>query len=318
MTCDDSPYTLVLLRHGESDWNAKNLFTGWVDVALSDKGAAEAVRGGELLARAPACCRTWCTPRCCGARSRTANLALDACGPALDPGAPRLAAQRAALRRAAGQGQEADAGASTARSSSCSGAARTTRRRRRSTTTTSSARPATRATPTSAPSDARAPSASRTSSPGCCRTGTTRSSPDLRAGKTVLVAAHGNSLRALVKHLDGISDEDIAGLNIPTGIPLRLRAGRRPAPTARGGRVPRPRGRRRRHRRRGQPGSLTPGHDGTARQRRRWRVGRLPTRHRRLLRRTARSLRWRGRPPPPPTRRRPRRRSGSGARSTCG
>ena len=44
--------------------------------------------------------------------------------------------------------------------------------------------------------------------------------PDLRAGRTVLVAAHGNSLRALVKHLDGISDDDIAGLNIPTGIPL--------------------------------------------------------------------------------------------------
>ncbi len=44
--------------------------------------------------------------------------------------------------------------------------------------------------------------------------------PDLLAGRTVLVAAHGNSLRALVKHLDGISDADIAGLNIPTGIPL--------------------------------------------------------------------------------------------------
>ena len=44
--------------------------------------------------------------------------------------------------------------------------------------------------------------------------------PDLRAGHTVLVAAHGNSLRALVKHLDGISDDDIAGLNIPTGMPL--------------------------------------------------------------------------------------------------
>lgn len=44
--------------------------------------------------------------------------------------------------------------------------------------------------------------------------------PDLKAGKTVLVAAHGNSLRALVKHLDGISDDDIAGLNIPTGMPL--------------------------------------------------------------------------------------------------
>ena len=44
--------------------------------------------------------------------------------------------------------------------------------------------------------------------------------PDLRSGKTVMVAAHGNSLRAIVKHLDGISDDDIAGLNIPTGIPL--------------------------------------------------------------------------------------------------
>ena len=42
-------YTLVLLRHGESDWNAKNLFTGWVDVALTEKGEAEATRGGELL-----------------------------------------------------------------------------------------------------------------------------------------------------------------------------------------------------------------------------------------------------------------------------
>ena len=47
--------------------------------------------------------------------------------------------------------------------------------------------------------------------------------PDLRTGSTVLVAAHGNSLRALVKHLDGISDDAIAGLNIPTGIPLLYR-----------------------------------------------------------------------------------------------
>ena len=58
--------------------------------------------------------------------------------------------------------------------------------------------------------------------------------PDLRAGATVLVAAHGNSLRALVKHLDGISDEDIAGLNIPTGIPLVVHARRGPAPDGRG------------------------------------------------------------------------------------
>lgn len=60
--------------------------------------------------------------------------------------------------------------------------------------------------------------------------------PDLRAGQTVLVAAHGNSLRALVKHLDGISDEDIAGLNIPTGMPLVYELDDRMQPTVAGGR----------------------------------------------------------------------------------
>ena len=59
---------------------------------------------------------------------------------------------------------------------------------------------------------------------------------DLRAGRTVLVAAHGNSLRALVKHLDQISDEDIAGLNIPTGMPLVYELDDDLAPTVRGGR----------------------------------------------------------------------------------
>jgi 2,3-bisphosphoglycerate-dependent phosphoglycerate mutase len=59
--------------------------------------------------------------------------------------------------------------------------------------------------------------------------------PDLRAGQTVLVAAHGNSLRAIVKHLDGISDEDIAGLNIPTGMPLVYRLDESMVPTVAGG-----------------------------------------------------------------------------------
>ena len=78
--------------------------------------------------------------------------------------------------------------------------------------------------------------------------------PDLAGGHTVLIAAHGNSLRAIVKHLDDISDEDIAGLNIPTGMPLvyelddRDAAGRARRP------LPRPRGRRRRRRGRRQPG----------------------------------------------------------------
>lgn len=60
--------------------------------------------------------------------------------------------------------------------------------------------------------------------------------PDLKAGKTVLLAAHGNSLRALVKHLDGISDADIAGLNIPTGIPLLYELDDAFAPVNPGGR----------------------------------------------------------------------------------
>ena len=60
--------------------------------------------------------------------------------------------------------------------------------------------------------------------------------PDLRAGLVTLVAAHGNSLRALVKHLDGISDEDIAGLNIPTGMPLVYELDEDLQPTVKGGR----------------------------------------------------------------------------------
>ena len=69
-------YTLVLLRHGESEWNAKNLFTGWVDVPLSDKGRTEAVHGGELLKEAgvlPDLLFTSLLRRA----TRTANLALD-------------------------------------------------------------------------------------------------------------------------------------------------------------------------------------------------------------------------------------------------
>ena len=70
-------YTLVLLRHGESDWNAKNLFTGWVDVALTEKGRQEAVEGGDLMKEAgilPDVVHTSLQRRAI----MTANLALDA------------------------------------------------------------------------------------------------------------------------------------------------------------------------------------------------------------------------------------------------
>src|SRR5689334_11765037 len=88
-----APYKLILLRHGESEWNAKNLFTGWVDVNLNDKGEKEAVRGGELL--------------------KDAGLLPDVVHTSLQKRAIRtaqLAAERAALRRPPGQGQGPDAG----------------------------------------------------------------------------------------------------------------------------------------------------------------------------------------------------------------
>ena len=59
--------------------------------------------------------------------------------------------------------------------------------------------------------------------------------PDLRAGRTVLVAAHGNSLRALVKHLDGMDEQTVVGLNIPTGIPLLYELDASMRPVASGG-----------------------------------------------------------------------------------
>ena len=73
----DAPYKLILLRHGESDWNAKNLFTGWVDVNLTEKGEKEAVRGGELLKESgilPDVLHTSLLSRAI----QTANIALDA------------------------------------------------------------------------------------------------------------------------------------------------------------------------------------------------------------------------------------------------
>lgn len=210
--------TLVLLRHGESEWNAKNLFTGWVDVALTDKGRAEAARGGELMKDAgllPDVVHTSLQRRAIN----TAALALDAADRHWIPvkrswrlnerhyGALQGKDKKQTLeqygeeqfmlwRRSfdvppppladddefsqVGLPQYADLGDEMPRTE-------------------------------------------------CLKDVIARFLPyweaeivpDLRSGQVVLVAAHGNSLRALVKHLDGISDEDIAGLNIPTGMPLR-------------------------------------------------------------------------------------------------
>jgi 2,3-bisphosphoglycerate-dependent phosphoglycerate mutase len=220
-------HTLILLRHGESEWNAKNLFTGWVDVQLTDKGRAEAVRGGEQLRAAgilPDVVHTSLQRRAIN----TAALALDAADRHWIPvrrswrlnerhyGALQGKDKKQTLaeygeeqfmlwRRSfdvppppiadddefsqVGDPRYADLGAQMPRTE-------------------------------------------------CLKDVIARMLPywdsaiteDLRAGRTTLIAAHGNSLRAIVKHLDGISDDDIAGLNIPTGMPLvyRLDASLRP------------------------------------------------------------------------------------------
>jgi 2,3-bisphosphoglycerate-dependent phosphoglycerate mutase len=225
--------TLVLLRHGESDWNAKNQFTGWVDVPLSDKGRAEAEHGGRLLAEAgllPDVLHTSLLRRAI----TTANIALDVADRHWIPvrrdwrlnerhyGALQGKNKKQTLeqygeeqfmlwRRSfdvppppiedddefsqAGLPQYADLGDQLPRAE-------------------------------------------------CLKDVVERFLPywesgivpDLRTGATVLVAAHGNSLRALVKHLDGISDADIAGLNIPTGMPLLYELDDSLQPTVPGGR----------------------------------------------------------------------------------
>ena len=211
--------TLVLLRHGESEWNKANLFTGWVDVGLTDRGRAEAKRGGELLRAAgviPDVVLTSLLKRAI----TTANLALDAADLSWLPvqrnwrlnerhyGALQGKNKKETLRQ---YGEE-----------------KFMMWRRSYDTPPPPIDPASEFAQTDDPRYAMLPPEVRPNTE-CLADVVKRILPywddvivgeQLRAGKTVLVVAHGNSLRALVKHLDGISDEDIAGLNIPTGIPL--------------------------------------------------------------------------------------------------
>ena len=226
-------HTLVLLRHGESEWNARNLFTGWVDVDLSEKGRAEAVKGGELLTAAgllPDVVHTSLLRRAIN----TANLALDRADRHWIPvrrdwrlnerhyGALQGKDKKQTLEEF-GEEQfllwrrsydtppppiEADDEFSQAADPRYADLG--------------DAMPATE----------------------CLKDVLTRLIPywereiqdDLRDGRIVLVAAHGNSLRALVKHLDGIGDDDIAALNIPTGMPLVYELDDAFAPVTPGGR----------------------------------------------------------------------------------
>jgi len=215
----NAPYTLVLLRHGESEWNAKNLFTGWVDVDLSEKGRAEATRGGELLAKAgvlPDVVHTSLLTRAI----RTSQLALDA--------ADRMWIPVRRNWRLNERHYGALQGKDKKQTLEEFGEEQFMLWRRSYDVPPPPIDPDDPYAQTFDPRYAALPPEARPDTE-CLADVVRRLIPywedvivaeDLRAGKTVLVAAHGNSLRALVKHLDRISDEDIAALNIPTGIPL--------------------------------------------------------------------------------------------------
>ena len=208
--------TLILLRHGRSDWNEKNLFTGWVDVDLIDKGREEAVRGGRLIQESgllPDVVHTSVLRRAI----TTANLALDAADRHWIP----VRRDWRLNERHYGALQGLDKAATRDKY----GDEQFMLWRRSFDTPPPAIEPDDEYAQTDDPRYADLPEVPRTE---CLKDVIARLMPywegpirdDLAAGRTVLVTAHGNSLRALVKHLDGISDEDIAALNIPTGMPL--------------------------------------------------------------------------------------------------
>jgi len=229
-----APYTLILLRHGESEWNAKNLFTGWVDVSLSDKGRLEAARGGQLLAEAgilPDVVHTSLLTRAI----TTANIALGEAGRLWIP----VVRNWRLNERHYGDLQ----GKNKKETLDEYGEEQFMLWRRSYDVPPPPINPDSEFAQTHDPRYAALPPEARPRTE-CLKDVVTRLIPywedvivaeGLRRGQTVLVAAHGNSLRALVKHLDGISDDDIAALNIPTGIPLVYRLDENLVPIVKGG-----------------------------------------------------------------------------------
>jgi len=208
-------HTLVLLRHGESDWNAKNLFTGWVDVPLSEKGTQEAVRGGALLVDAgvlPDVVHTSLLRRAIV----TANLALDA--------ADRLWIPVKRSWRLNERHYGALQGKDKKQIRDEYGDEQFMLWRRSYDVPPPDIELGSQFSQDGDPRYAGEPvpraEALKQVLERALPYWNSDLVPDLVAGKTVLVAAHGNSLRAIVKYLDDVDDGTIAGLNIPTGIPL--------------------------------------------------------------------------------------------------
>ena len=222
-------HDLILLRHGRSEWNAKNLFTGWYDCGLNDAGRTEARRAAEMLAEAgliPTAVHTSVLRRA----TETTQIVLDGLGlGSLEVhGSWRLnerhygdltGLDKAATRKAHGDEQ-------------------LQRWRRGYDTPPPPIRGDNEYNPNGSAAYADLPADLLPLTESLADV-LARLLPywqdaivgDLRAGHTVLVSAHGNSLRALAKHLDGISDDDIGALNIPTGMPLHYVLGADMFPT---------------------------------------------------------------------------------------
>ncbi len=210
--------TLILLRHGESEWNAKNLFTGWVDVGLSAKGEAEALRGGELLVESnllPNVVHTSVLRRAI----ETAQISLDV--------ADRLWIETKRSWRLNERHYGALQGKDKAATLAEFGEEQFMLWRRSYDIPPPPIDNDDQYANFNDPRYASLPSEARPRTE-CLKDVLIRALPywydeivpDLRAEKVTLVAAHGNSLRAIVKHLDEMSDQAVVSLNIPTGIPL--------------------------------------------------------------------------------------------------
>ena len=214
---------LILLRHGQSEWNALNLFTGWEDVDLTDQGRAEAAQAGRLLAGAGVDVRILHTSLLTRA-IRTAQLALESMGRLWVP---------AKRDWRLNERHYGDLQGKNKKETTEQYGAEQVLIWRRSFDTPPPALPL---------GDSRLPGVDpryRDVDPSllpateCLKDVVARTLPyfesvvipdlkeEARKGGAVLVVAHGNSLRALRKELDGISDDEIVGLEIPTGIPFR-------------------------------------------------------------------------------------------------
>lgn len=223
--------TLILIRHGQSEWNALDRFTGWMDPDLTDRGIEEARAAGRTLLAAgivPTVVHT----SLLGRAIRTANLALEEMGLSWLPCRRSWRLNERHYGDLQGRNKEE------------------TKQKfgdeqfvawRRSYATPPPALPA--GDDRSALGDPRYRSLPPEVIPAteCLADVVVRMlpywqdalAPELRTGETVLIVAHGNSLRALRKHLDGISDDDIVGLELPTGIPTVYELGTDLRPLAR-------------------------------------------------------------------------------------